>query len=58
MKTTQALRILATVFHKHKYTFNSAVTPADRVLAATGALADLLKTNVHNPLTNTLLTQL
>ena len=58
MKTTRALRISATVFHKHKYISNPAVTPANRVLAATGALDNLLTTNVPNSLTNTYLTQI
>ena len=37
MKTTQVLRISATVFHKHKFISNPAVTPAYQVLANSGA---------------------
>ena len=58
IKTTQALRISATVFHKHKYISNPAVNPADRFLAAADALSDLLTTNVSDSLTNTSLTHL
>ena len=58
MKTTRALRISATIFHKHKYISNPSMTPADLVLAATGALAKLLTTKVPNSLTNTSMTQL
>ena len=58
MKTSRALRISANVFRKHKYISNPALTTSDRVLAAVGALSDLLKTNVSNSHTNTSLTQL
>ena len=58
MKTTRVLLISATVFHKHKYISNPVVTPANWVLAAAGALSDLLTTNVPNYLTNTSLTHL
>ena len=43
MKETRATRGLGTVFHKHKYISNPAVTPADAVIAAAGNLASLIK---------------
>ena len=55
MKTTRALRVSATVFHKHKYISNPAITPADRVIAAAGAFADLIKNNAPNGLNETTL---
>ena len=58
IKTTRSLRISATIFHKQKYISNPAVTPANQVLSAAGALDKLLTTNVSNYLTNTSLTQL
>jgi len=58
MKTTRALRISATIFHKYKHISNPAITPADRVIAATGALADLLKRNIPHSFSETSLTQL
>ena len=58
MKTTRALQISANVFQKHKYISNPVVTPSNRVLAAAGALFNLLKTNVPNFLTDTSLTQI
>ena len=53
MKTTWALRISSTIFHKRKYISNLSVTPVNQVLSAASALANLLKTNVTNYLTNT-----
>ena len=58
MKTTRALHISATVFRKHKYISNPAVTPANHVLAVARNLADLLTTNVPNYFTNNSLTQI
>ena len=43
IKETRATRILATVFHKKKCITNQDITPEDRVIAATGKLADALK---------------
>ena len=54
----RVLRISATVFHKNKFIYNPAVTPANQVLTAAGALADLLKTNVFNSFTDTSLIQI
>ena len=58
IKTTRSLRISAAIFHKQKYISNPAVTPANRFLAAAGALDELLTTNVSNYLTYTSLSQL
>ena len=43
MKETRETRVSTTVFHKHKYISNSAVTPADAVIATAGNLASALK---------------
>ena len=43
MKDTRATRILATVFHMHKYITNPDITPKDQVIAAAVKLADELK---------------
>ena len=36
MKNTRAMRILATVLHKHKYTPNPDITPKERFISAEG----------------------
>ena len=43
MKASQATRIPATIFHKHKYLSNPTVTPADAVIAAIENLTATLK---------------
>ena len=40
MEDTWATRILAPVFHKHKYITNSGVTPEENLIVAAGKLAD------------------
>ena len=58
MKNTRSLRVSATVFHKHKYISNPDVTPADRIIAAAGALAKLLTGNLPQSLNDTSLTHM
>ena len=55
MKITRSLRVSATVFHKHKYIFNPDpdVTPANRIIAAAGDLAKLLKSDLPQSVNNT-----
>ena len=43
MINTRATRVLATVFHKHKYLSNPTATPADAVIAASGNLITAIK---------------
>ena len=57
MKNTRATRILATVFHKHKYITNTDVTPEDCVIAAAGKLAYELKGCITLHLSETTLDQ-
>ena len=40
---TQATRVSAIVFHKHKYLSNLTATPADVIIAAAGNLITILK---------------
>ena len=58
MKNTRSLRVLATVFHKHKYIYNSDVTPANRIIADAGALAKLLTVNLPQSLNDTAITHM
>ena len=58
MKGTRATRILATVFHKHKYITNMDVTPEDCVIAAAGKLAYELKGRITLHLSESTLDQL
>ena len=58
MEDTWATRILAPVFHKHKYITNHGVTPEDRVTSAEGKLADGLKGRMTHHLSETTLDQL
>ena len=48
MTDTRATRVSGTVFHKHKYITNPAVTPADAVIAAAGRLAAVIKGTLSN----------
>ena len=57
-KDTRATRISATVFHNHKYITNPDITPKDRVIAATGKLADAIKCRISPHLRKTILEQL
>ena len=43
MKPSRATRILATVFHKHKYLSNPTSIPADAIIAAIENLTATLK---------------
>ena len=54
-KDTRATRILATVFHKHKYITNPDITPEDRVIAADGKLVDTTKGCIPPHLSETIL---
>ena len=58
MKDTMDTRILATVFHKHKYITNPGVTSEDQFIAAAGQLADDLKSRMAHHLSATTLDQL
>ena len=58
MKDTRATRILATVFHKHKYITNPDITSEDRVIAADGKLEDTLDGRMLPHLIETILEQL
>jgi hypothetical protein len=46
MKDMHDTRILGAVWFKHKYLTNPSVTPEDQIIAAIGALAKTLRTNI------------
>ena len=48
MLNTRAIRVSATLFHKHKYISNPNVIPADAVIAAAGNLALVLKGEISS----------
>ena len=58
MKDTRATRILATVFHKHKYITNPDITPKYMVIAAARNMVDTLKGLMPPHLSETILEQL
>ena len=58
MKDTRATRILATVFHKHKYITNPGVTPEDRAIATEVKLVAEIKVIMANHLSKMALEQL
>ena len=58
MQQTRATRVLGTVFHKHKYISNLAVTPADAVIAAARNLASALKGKIPHYLKGSPLAEL
>ena len=58
MKDTRATSVLGTFFHKHKYISAPVVTPEDTVIAAAGNLAEALKGNLPNNLSESSLAEL
>ena len=58
MKDTRAMRILATVFHKHKYMTNPVVTPEYIIIYTADKLAAKFKDRMANQLSKTASDQL
>ena len=58
MKDTRATRILATVFHKHKYITKTGVTPEDHIISTAHKLTAELKGRTDNQLIQKSLQQL
>ena len=58
MKYNRSMKILATVFHTHKYITNPDITPEDQVITASGKLAEELKGCMPPHLSETTLEQL
>ena len=58
MQKARATRVLATIFHKHKYISIAAVTLADAVIAAARNLASALKVKTPHYLQECLLAKL
>ena len=58
MSTYRATRMLATVFHKHKYISNPSFTPEDAVIEAADKLTDTIQGHMPHQLIETVLDQL
>ena len=58
MKDTRAMRVLATVFHKHKYMTNPVVTPEYIIIYTADKLAAKFKDRMANQLSKTASDQL